>query len=701
MDKPRIHILVVDDEPQVREVLEEYLRGKGHIVHAFSTAEDALKYEDLNKIEVGLIDIHLPGKMTGHDLIEQLNAMLPEAAMIMMSGQGKIDDLITAFERHVFTFITKPFESLTEVELYVRRAAEAKRNEIAAKEYTRSLETSKSRLEDEVAKRTQQLERMRNIVSHLFAVSSKLGLIEPLDSLLNYVCQSIVDAGAFRRAVILLCDDKFIVRHIGIAEYDGVSELDQQRVKERRDAPLRPFDFTREEQRIGTGYYAQAPVSSAQEKAKADGWQFGDQLTVPLRRQNGAIFGYLSVDEPLDNSRPSEEIIQYLDVLLNHSALHVEAQQFRQHLRDRATELEQRVQERTSELRQSQEKFSRLVNLTSDIVYVTDKEGKIAYLNDAFMTNLGYVRENYIGNTLASVLQELVTDDPANRTEIEKLTSEVDSAGLHRVELLTRQGDKRLFEINRSVIRQGGEFQGTQGIARDVTEHRALLKRVMTSERLAATGRLAAGVAHEINNPLQAITSHLGSALKQTKDGEAARGHLQQIGEGIDRIRTIVRGMLDLHRTQSSATVDINLNEIIEKVLALTAKQLRNDSIEVQKELAAELPAIKGSPSDLQQVMLNIILNAAEAMPEGGKLTISSTHSDEEVSLKFADTGTGIPKDLQKKIFDPFFTNRVSGGGVGLGLYLSKNIIEIHQGTITVESEPGVGTVFTLRFPIL
>ncbi|RQV99762.1 response regulator, partial [bacterium] len=265
MDRPRIHILVVDDEPQIREVLEEFLRGKGHVVYAAASAEEALEYEDLKKTEVGLIDIHLPGKMTGHDLIERLNGLLPEAAMIMMSGQGSIDDLITAFERHVFTFISKPFESLNEIELLVRRAAEAKRNEIAAKEYTRSLETSKTRLEEEVAKRTQQLERMRNIVSHLFAVSSKLGLIEPLDSLLNYVCQSIVDAGAFRRAVILLCDDKFIVRHIGVAEFDGVNDLIQKRIRERRDAPLRPYDFAREEQRIGTGYYAKATSSPVSE----------------------------------------------------------------------------------------------------------------------------------------------------------------------------------------------------------------------------------------------------------------------------------------------------------------------------------------------------------------------------------------------------------------------------------------------------
>jgi PAS domain S-box-containing protein len=699
LDRPRIHILVVDDESHVREVLDEFLGGKGHYVHAVSSAEEALEYDELKNIEVALIDIHLTGKLTGHDLIERLNDLSPEAALILMSGQGKVDDLITAFERHVFTFISKPFASLNEVDLLVRRAAEAKHNEIAAREYTRSLEFAKTELEDKVAKRTAQLERMRNIVSHLFAVSSKLGLIEPLDSLLNYVCQSIVDAGAFRRAVILLCDERFIVRHVGAADHNGVDDVLDRRVKDRRDQPLRPYDFGREEERIGSGYYTQTVVSHFQHDAEAVGWQFGDQLTVPLRRQDGAIFGYLSVDEPLDNSRPTEEVIQYLDVLLNHSALHVEAQQFRQHLRNRAAELELRVQERTTELRQSQEKFSRLVNLTTDIVYITDAQGKIIYLNDAFMTNLGYVRENYIGNSLTSVLEELVTDEPANRAEIKQITGDSDSSALHRIELLTRQGDKRVFEINRSVVRQGGEFMGTQGIARDVTEHRALLKRVMSTERLAATGRMAAGIAHEINNPLQAITSQLNAVRGLSKGNKDAEQHIDQIGEGIDRIRTIVRGMLDLHRTQSSATVDVDLNSIVEKVLVLTAKQLRTAEVEIKKELASDLPKIKGSPSDLQQVILNLILNAVEAMPQGGTIKVASSYTESDVILQLFDTGAGIPKELQKKIFEPFFSNRIGGGGVGLGLYLSKNIIEIHQGSITVESEEGCGSAFTLKFP--
>jgi two-component system NtrC family sensor kinase len=271
---------------------------------------------------------------------------------------------------------------------------------------------------------------------------------------------------------------------------------------------------------------------------------------------------------------------------------------------------------------------------------------------------------------------------------------------MHRLELLTRQGDKRIFEINRALIRQGSDFVGTQGIARDVTEHRALLKRVMTSERLAATGRLAAGIAHEINNPLQAIFSHINAVKDNAGDNKVVLDNALQIGEGIDRIRTIVRGMLDLHRTQSAATVDVDLNSLVEKVLALTAKQLRTAAVEVKTSLAASLPSIKGAPSELQQVLLNLVLNASDAMPDGGSLFIETSADATHAEVVVRDSGVGIAPDIQRKIFEPFFSSRQGGGGVGLGLYLSKNIIEIHQGSIQVESQERKGTTFRIRLPL-
>jgi len=157
--------------------------------------------------------------------------------------------------------------------------------------------------------------------------------------------------------------------------------------------------------------------------------------------------------------------------------------------------------------------------------------------------------------------------------------------------------------------------------------------------------------------------------------------------------------MLDLHRTQAAATVDVDLNGIIEKVLALTGRQLRSGGVEIVRRLADDLSLIQGAPQDLQQVILNLVLNASEAMPGGGTLTVSSQNEDEHAVISVRDTGAGITEENQRRIFEPFFSARVTGGGVGLGLYLARNTVEIHQGTISVESSPGKGSTFTLRFP--
>ena len=297
------------------------------------------------------------------------------------------------------------------------------------------------------------------------------------------------------------------------------------------------------------------------------------------------------------------------------------------------------------------------------------------------------------------MFEELATDNPTNRRAIQALESFSGEHIIHHVELLSRQGDKRLLEINRTVVRQGGDIRGSQGIIRDISEQRALLQQLISAERLAATGRLAAGVAHEINNPLQAISSHLSSAVKKFKNNEDPSKNVELITEGIDRIRQIVRGMLDMHRGPSLTAAPVNLNDIVHKVISLVGKQLREADVEHILTLDPELPPIDGSTQEIQQVILNLILNAIEAMPDGGQLTIGSVVRDQFVELSIKDTGVGIPQDHLSQIFEPFFTYKSTGTGTGLGLYLSKNIMDLHHGTISVASEKGIGACFTLSFP--
>jgi signal transduction histidine kinase len=235
-----------------------------------------------------------------------------------------------------------------------------------------------------------------------------------------------------------------------------------------------------------------------------------------------------------------------------------------------------------------------------------------------------------------------------------------------------------------------------------LSELEAAQVQLIQSEKLASLGLLAGGVAHEINNPLMVI---LGRAelLQQEVEAESRAGReLETIRHETVRIADIVRNLLQFSREgrdRSFGPVDVN--RAAEAVVAITRQILSVESVVVECDFAADLPAVCGNSGQLEQVFTNIVINAFHAMPHGGKLTISTGHRDGEVSVSFADTGFGIlPEDLDR-IFDPFFTTKREGKGTGLGLTVSYAIVRAHQGDISVKSEPGHGTCFTVVLPAL
>jgi len=697
--QPVTTVLVVDDDPYIRELLKSFLEQKGMRVLLAETAEQALALPELREVEVALLDIRLPGRVDGHALQQELNRSHPDMAKIIMSGQADLDDVIAAFSDQAFSFAQKPFSSLKEIAVLIERAAQSKKLEAENRAYAARLRESNIALSERAAQSSAESERYQQILAHLYQVSAQIGRIAPADSLLDFICQAVVEAGAYRRAVILLADQRCIVRSVGAWQEGGVPPALRSALASAIGKPLRPFEFERDEERIGSAIYRRSPSAAADATANSRAWLPGDQLFMPMVRGDGVVFGYLSLDGPSDGARPSEGVIRLLDVLLGHGALHLEAQDLRDELKKRADELELRVVERTHELRRSEERYSRLVNLTTDIVYVTDDADRLVFLNEAFARTLGYVRENYIGRAFRRLLEDVCTESPINRRALTELAGQEGDHSLHHVEVVTRQGDKRTLEINRSIVRQGGVVTGTQGIIRDITEHRTLLQQLVNAERLAATGKLAAGIAHEINNPLQAMASQIGGMQRKVERGESIGENIAVFREGIERIRHIVGSMLDLHRAPALTQTSVNLNEVVQKVIALVGQQAKEHDVRAQLDLAPDLPAIAGSPQELQQVVLNLVLNAIEAMPDGGDVTIATRATSETVELRVKDTGVGIPPEHVPQLFEPFFTFKPSLSGTGLGLYLSKNIVDLHGGRITVESKRGHGATFVVSFP--
>jgi two-component system NtrC family sensor kinase len=223
---------------------------------------------------------------------------------------------------------------------------------------------------------------------------------------------------------------------------------------------------------------------------------------------------------------------------------------------------------------------------------------------------------------------------------------------------------------------------------------------LVQAEKMAAVGRLAASLAHEINNPLQAIhnTLHL-SAMSRLPDEKRQR-YLTMAQEEVERLIEIVQRMLDFYRPSRGGMVETDVNEALQSALAIADKRLQHSQIRVHTRLAKGLPAISAVSDQLSQVFLNIIINAIEAMPEGGSLRVGTllTEDEEWILVAFRDSGPGLTSEKVARVFEPFYTTKVDG--TGLGLAISYGIVERHGGTIEVSSQPGQGTTFIVRLPV-
>lgn len=237
-----------------------------------------------------------------------------------------------------------------------------------------------------------------------------------------------------------------------------------------------------------------------------------------------------------------------------------------------------------------------------------------------------------------------------------------------------------------------------------VQERTSELKKIhgqlFRSEKLASIGKLAAGVAHEINNPLTGILTNASLLLDDLKDGDSKKDDVQVIVNETIRCREIVKRLLDFARQTKPQKTSTNINSLIDNIVLLVRNQTSFRNVNIERVLSENIPEIMADKDQIQQVFINFVLNASDAMPNGGEIKISTRviENGEYIEVRFADTGLGISEENKHKIFDPFFTTKESG--TGLGLSISYGIIEQHGGTINVESELGTGTTFIVLLPI-
>jgi two-component system, NtrC family, sensor kinase len=336
-------------------------------------------------------------------------------------------------------------------------------------------------------------------------------------------------------------------------------------------------------------------------------------------------------------------------------------------------------------------------------LYVVDREYRIQTWNRKRETGTqGLRREVVVGRRIFDVLTR--QDPDRLRTELDRvfLTGEIQQSTLE----VEAGAESRFYRLSKIPMRlDGDEITHVITIGEDVTDWHGIQARIMQSEKLAAIGQLAAGVMHEINNPLATISACVaaiqGRIEPVSSDGAVAE-YLQIIDKEVDRCSGIVDGLLDFTRPKSKAKAAVSLNAVVADALSLLKHHQRFKRFQVVEQLDRELPSVTGNAEQLTQVLMALMLNALDAMEQGGQLTLRTCRDrlhPEEVVVEVQDTGIGIPRDEQTKIFEPFYTTKPPGRGTGLGLSICYGIVEDHRGRILVDSAPGRGATFRVRLP--
>lgn len=355
----------------------------------------------------------------------------------------------------------------------------------------------------------------------------------------------------------------------------------------------------------------------------------------------------------------------------------------------------------SEEVRQVERHLASVVASASDMVLSTDGEGRILTWNPAAAKVSGYSFEEVEGRCF----REFCAAE--HQHDLKKVFADLKSGAGSRMaewDFIQKEGTRLQVSWVCSPMKMDQQFQqiGIVAVGRDLTERRKLEMQLIQSQKLAALGVMAGGIAHEIRNPLAISSSSAQFLLDDDITTEFRRECAAKIHAGIQRASTIIENLLRFARPSGKTDMgEIDLVSLLQETSTLVANQAKIQKIELETCFPERRILIRGIESLLQQVFMNLFLNAMNAMPDGGVLTLGAEEMYGGVLVRVSDTGHGIEKGEIEKIFDPFYTRSPAGKGTGLGLSLCYSIVKQHLGTITVESTAGEGSTFIIRLPVI
>ena len=423
------------------------------------------------------------------------------------------------------------------------------------------------------------------------------------------------------------------------------------------------------------------------DSGEIDFWrQAGIHYFVPCVSKEGTI-AVMALGRKASNEPLSSEDMALLAAVAAQAATALENGRLYRQLTVKADELDR--------MREFSENILESLN---DGLVVINRDDRIVRWNRRLEELYGVRHEHAVGHRLDEVFESgFVEVLRAGRRE------SPEGAAFYRVPLVTRHDGARplLVNVATTPLRDSdGAIAGTIVIIEDISARVQLEEQLQISEKMASIGLLAAGVAHEVNTPLTGISSFTQMLLQGAEPDDPRTKVLEKIERQTFRAAKIVNGLLNLARPAQTDSGAVDVNAVINDVLALLEHQFRTGRIQVRKELSTTPLLVQGIEYKLQQVFLNLFLNARDAMPRGGWLTVATKDHDAGAAIDIADTGSGIPPDHLSRIYDPFFTTKDIGKGTGLGLSITYGIVQEHGGTIACESSLGQGTRFSLALPL-
>jgi PAS domain S-box-containing protein len=420
-------------------------------------------------------------------------------------------------------------------------------------------------------------------------------------------------------------------------------------------------------------------------------------VQLPLRTR-GHLIGSLDMGMAV----PGEPDPEYLDTAHEMAyglAITIEQARLHEQVERHAEELEEMVARRTAALQASEARLRTIFDGAAIGIALSDMKGRILETNPALERMLGYSSAELKDKFFTEITHP--KDAAADLTLFRDLVAgQRDEYKLEK-RYICKDGEVIWANLTVSLVRgTEGEPLYAVGMVEDVTERKRIQEALLNAEKLAIAGRMGASLAHEINNPLQSVIGCLGLAERNLPEGVDAGRYLGVARQELRRAARIVSQLRDMSRPSEEETKEaVDLNALLEEVLVLSRKQAQERRVEALWEPGEALPVVQAVPDRLRQVFLNLALNAFDAMPEGGQLRVTTerTGSPGGVRVAFSDTGVGMTSDTLSKLFDPFYTTKSQG--LGLGLYISHNIVEEHGGHIDVTSRLGEGTTFTVWLP--